>query len=67
VSSRDATIVVYAALAFILLLLEMVARLGAAGIPTAAVVLHRLMRRRASQLALLLAWWWLGWHFMLAL
>ena len=63
---RELTATGYAALAALLVVLEVVGLVRPQAVPSVSVVLRRVCRTRAGQLTVLLAWWWLGWHFLLA-
>ena len=65
-ASSDLTVLGYAALAALLLVLELVARLRPDLVASASTVLRGVCRSRAGQFSVWLWWWWLGWHFLLA-
>lgn len=65
-ATRDLTIAGYAALAALLVVLEVVARTRPDLLASASAVLRGVCRTRAGQVSLVLWWWWLGWHFLLA-
>ncbi len=60
-SWRDTSFLVWAALAAVLVGIEVVARLGGR-IPTLAATVGALAARTPIRAALILGWMWLGWH-----
>lgn len=63
-SSAQITVVLYATVGVLLILLEVAGRLRPERYAALGRVLTWAMRRRSAQLGLLLTWWWLGWHFI---
>jgi hypothetical protein len=63
-TSRDLTLLGYAAIASAALVLEVAALRGSALIPTLGRVLGRVMRTRAGRIGVLTAWAWFGLHLL---
>lgn len=62
-NSHDLTVLGYLVLALAGLVLELLATLGRAGIPSLQEVLTRVMRTRTGRVGVLVAWAWIGLHF----
>lgn len=62
-STRDVTILGFAALIAALVVLEMLARRPGSRIPKAGQWFGYLMRPKLGRALILLGWWWLGWHY----
>jgi len=67
VTSRTATVAAYLMLLGSLLLLELLARRGSAGVPRFGALVVHALGTRSTQVGLVLAWWWVGWHLVLGL
>jgi hypothetical protein len=65
-TSRDATIAAYAAVAAAAVTIQLLAKAGAVDVASLAKALTWALRRRSTQIGILFAWWWLGWHFLTA-
>lgn len=65
-TSRDATIAVYAVVAAAAVTVQVLALTGRVEVASLGKVLTWAMRRRSTQIGVLFAWWWLGWHFVTA-
>jgi hypothetical protein len=63
VSSKVTTIVGFAIIVAILVLLEVLARRRTNRIPTTGEWLGYIMRPKAGRALILLGWLWLGWHY----
>lgn len=62
-SSKVTTIVGFAIIVAILVLLEVLARRRTNRIPTTGEWLGYIMRPKAGRALILLGWLWLGWHY----
>jgi hypothetical protein len=63
VSSKITTIIGFAIIVAILVLLEVLARRRTNRIPTTGEWLGYIMRPKAGRALILLGWLWLGWHY----
>jgi hypothetical protein len=62
-SSKITTIIGFAIIVAILVLLEVLARRRTNRIPTTGEWLGYIMRPKAGRALILLGWLWLGWHY----
>jgi hypothetical protein len=62
-SSRDVTILVWAALALALAGLEVAGRLPGSRVPTFRTVITRVMRTPSGRVGVLAGWLWIGLHY----
>jgi uncharacterized protein DUF6186 len=62
-TSKVVTIVGFAIVVAILVLLEVLGRRRSSRIPTTGEWLGYVMRPRAGRALILLGWLWLGWHY----
>jgi hypothetical protein len=62
-SSHDLTVLGYLVLLVTGVILELLATLRRAGIPSLQQVLSRVMRTRTGRVGVLAAWAWVGLHF----
>jgi Family of unknown function (DUF6186) len=62
-TTREITIIGFAAVIAVLIILEMLGRRKTKNIPTLSEWLGYIMRPRAGRALVLLGWLWLGWHY----
>jgi hypothetical protein len=62
-SSHDATVAVYALIALVGLVLEVMSRTGRTEIPPLGTVLTRIMHTRSGRIGVMAGWMWLGLHY----
>jgi hypothetical protein len=62
-TTREITIIGFAAVIAVLIILEMLGRRKTNNIPTLSEWLGYIMRPRAGRALVLLGWLWLGWHY----
>ena len=62
-SSHDFTVLVFAVLGGVLVLLELAGHVPSWSIPTTRELVRAALHRRPVLVLVVLAWWWVGWHF----
>lgn len=63
-TSREITVIGFAAILSVFVTFEVLARTGRASIPTLDQAFGAIMRRPVGRITVFVVWFWFGWHFL---
>jgi hypothetical protein len=63
---HDLTVAVFALLAGVLVILDLIGRRPANRVPSAGRLLRAALHDRPALVLVVLTWWWFGWHFFVS-